>query len=51
MNVKTKVIEYRGEKIFFTAGFYCFSGLLFRTLSKAKTAIDNIIKERELGLN
>jgi hypothetical protein len=44
----SQIIEYKGFKILLTAGFYWFSGLMFRTLAKAKQAIDNKIKEDKI---
>lgn len=50
MKVKTKIIEYKGERILLTAGFYGWNGLMFRTEKKAKAAIDNTIIQREKGI-
>jgi hypothetical protein len=44
---KTKLIEYRGEKILYTAGMYWVYGIPHRTEKKAKTAIDGLILNRQ----
>lgn len=46
----TQIFEYKGYKILFTAGLYCCLGLCFKTLKKAKMAIDSTINQIELGI-
>jgi hypothetical protein len=39
----TEIIEYRGEKILKTAGYYWFNGYPHKKLSAAKIAVDNYL--------
>lgn len=50
MKLYNMKIEYKGYKIFFTAGYYVVLGSLFKTLKKAKSAIDNTINQKEKGI-
>ena len=46
----SQIIQYKGEKILYTAGYYWYNGLMYKTEKKAKAAIDAILKNKQNGI-
>jgi hypothetical protein len=46
MNGSTQIIEYNGHRILFTAEYYWFMGTHYKTLQRAKVAVDGWVKNQ-----